>query len=156
MTVYLLHFDTPYRHARHYLGSTDDLAARLRAHQSGNGARLMEVVGEAGITWRLARTWEGGREVERRLKRQHNGPRLCPICQEGDGQMKAQEAREWLERMGCYPTARGIEVAQDPDEQASIRESLVEDMDKLTPADLFAVSVLVGVLAWQPEPGGVK
>ncbi|MBB5085041.1 putative GIY-YIG superfamily endonuclease [Nonomuraea endophytica] len=30
-TVYLLHFAQPYRHARHYLGWTTDLQARLAA-----------------------------------------------------------------------------------------------------------------------------
>jgi predicted GIY-YIG superfamily endonuclease len=81
-TVYLIHFDTPLHHARHYLGWTTNLKARLEAHRRGNGARLMEVITEAGITWRLARTWEGGRELERHLKRQKNSPRFCPICQE--------------------------------------------------------------------------
>ncbi len=82
-TVYLIHFDKPYRHARHYLGYTNDLDARLAAHASGNGARLMEVIANAGITWQLARTWVGERSLERRLKRQKNSPRLCPICNEG-------------------------------------------------------------------------
>jgi len=40
----------------------------------------MEVITKAGISWRLARTWEGGRDLEMRLKRRHNGCRLCPIC----------------------------------------------------------------------------
>ena len=78
--VYLIHFDTPYKHARHYLGFTHDLDARLEQHRQGNGARLIEVIAEHGITWRLARTWEGERELERRLKNWHNSPRLCPIC----------------------------------------------------------------------------
>jgi len=78
--VYLIHFNVPYKHARHYLGSCDDLQARLARHKAGNGARLMEVVKNAGITWQLARTWEGGKGKERELKRQKNSPRLCPIC----------------------------------------------------------------------------
>ena len=28
----------------------------------------------------LARTWEGGRTEERKLKRRHNSPKLCPLC----------------------------------------------------------------------------
>jgi predicted GIY-YIG superfamily endonuclease len=80
MIVYLIHFDTPYKHARHYLGCTDDLDARLAAHAAGNGARLMEVIRDVGITWRLARVWDGDFDLERRLKRQHNSPRLCPVC----------------------------------------------------------------------------
>jgi len=55
--VYLLHFNTRYKHAGHYLGSTCDLAARLALHAAGRGARLLHVVQAAGITWRLARTW---------------------------------------------------------------------------------------------------
>ena len=47
--VYLLHFDTPYRHAAHYTGSTTDLAGRLRDHAEGHGARLTQVVAAAGI-----------------------------------------------------------------------------------------------------------
>lgn len=80
-TVYLLHFDRKLHHAQHYLGIADRLEDRLQAHRSGNGARLMQVITEAGITWRLARTWsDGTRELERRLKNRHNSPRLCPIC----------------------------------------------------------------------------
>lgn len=80
-TVYLLHFDQPLAHARHYLGYTSrSLKARLAEHESGNGARLMEVISQAGITWRLVRTWKGDRKLERQLKNRHEGPRLCPLC----------------------------------------------------------------------------
>lgn len=78
--VYLIHFNEPLAHAQHYMGWTTNLKARLAAHAKGNGARLMEVISQKGITWRLARTWRGGRDLERRLKAQHHGPRLCPIC----------------------------------------------------------------------------
>ena len=80
MTVYLLHFEEKLAHAQHYLGSTDDLEARLACHRKGNGARLMQVITEQGIAWRLARTWPGGRRQERALKRYKASPRLCPIC----------------------------------------------------------------------------
>ncbi len=80
-TVYLLHLDRPYHHARHYLGYASDLPARLKRHEAGNGARLLQVVKAAGTSWTLARTWPGGRDVERKLKRQKNSPRFCPICQ---------------------------------------------------------------------------
>jgi predicted GIY-YIG superfamily endonuclease len=78
--VYLLHFAEKLHHAQHYLGSADDLEARLACHRSGNGARLMEVINEHGIPWQLARTWPGDRTLERRLKRRKEGRRLCPIC----------------------------------------------------------------------------
>jgi hypothetical protein len=57
--VYLVHFSEPYRHARHYTGWTVDLEARLAEHRAGRGARLLQVVAQAGIGWTLARTWEG-------------------------------------------------------------------------------------------------
>jgi predicted GIY-YIG superfamily endonuclease len=79
-TIYLIHLDTPYKHARHYTGWTTDLPARLQAHREGRGARLMEVITQAGITWRLARTWPGGRSRERAIKDRHEAPRLCPEC----------------------------------------------------------------------------
>jgi predicted GIY-YIG superfamily endonuclease len=77
---YLLHFSKPYKHARHYLGSAKDLYIRLQQHKAGQGARLTQVVRAAGIELYLVRTWNGDRAYERQLKRQHNSPRLCPIC----------------------------------------------------------------------------
>jgi predicted GIY-YIG superfamily endonuclease len=88
-TVYLLHFERPYKHARHYLGFAEDLERRLELHRAGRGARLMEVVVAAGIGFELVRTWEGDRTLERLLKNRHNAPaRLCPLCRadrRGDG-----------------------------------------------------------------------
>ena len=79
-TVYLLHFSQPYKHAKHYLGSAKDLETRLEQHANGSGARLMQVIREAGLGFELARVWRGGRKLERQLKRQKHSPRLCPIC----------------------------------------------------------------------------
>jgi hypothetical protein len=41
----------------------------------------MEVVGEAGIGWQLARVWPGTRSRERSLKASGGAARRCPICQ---------------------------------------------------------------------------
>jgi predicted GIY-YIG superfamily endonuclease len=79
-TVYLLHLDPPLKHARHYTGWTSDLDARMEAHRSGRGARLMEVVKEAGGSFRLVRTWPGGRALERAIKLRKEAPKLCPEC----------------------------------------------------------------------------
>lgn len=78
--VYLLHFSRRYAHAGHYSGWTTDLSARLAEHAGGRGARLLQVVRDAGITWTLARTWPGGRDRERALKRQGGAARRCPLC----------------------------------------------------------------------------
>jgi hypothetical protein len=83
---YLLHFDRPYYHARHYLGLTGCLEKRLELHRHGTSrACLMGAVHDAGIGLQLARLWpvsdyEDGHKLERSLKDRHNGPRLCPIC----------------------------------------------------------------------------
>lgn len=79
-TVYLLHFAHRYKHAGHYIGSTHSLRKRLAEHQHGRGARLLAVVHAAGIRWVLARTWDGGRQRERQLKKQGGASRFCPIC----------------------------------------------------------------------------
>lgn len=83
--VYLLHFDPPYKHARHYLGycGRADLTARIVEHTTGRGARLVEVAHNAGVVLTLARTWDGGRDLERQLKRRKDTPRLCPVCNPG-------------------------------------------------------------------------
>jgi predicted GIY-YIG superfamily endonuclease len=82
-TVYLFHFDQRYEHAGHYTGWAEDLDHRVAEHLAGRGARLIEVITQAGISFRLARTWPGvTRARERQLKRQGGASRHCPICQE--------------------------------------------------------------------------
>lgn len=79
--VYLIHFDQNLKHARHYIGFTDDLQKRLKTHRAGYGGRLMAAVIENGINWRVARTWpDATRNNERYLKNKKNAPALCPIC----------------------------------------------------------------------------
>jgi len=41
-TVYLIHFNRAYKHARHYLGYSEHLDKRLTDHLCGMGARLAE------------------------------------------------------------------------------------------------------------------
>lgn len=80
-TVYLICFDEPYGHARHYTGWSDDVGARLVAHRRGQGSRLMQVVTNAGITWRVVRVWRGrDRHYERKLKRRGSARQYCPRC----------------------------------------------------------------------------
>jgi hypothetical protein len=86
--IYLIHFDRPIGDLRnprgfasHYTGWTLDLPSRLVLHAQGRGARLMQVVGEQGIGWQLARIWTGTRTRERSLKRSGGAARRCPVCQ---------------------------------------------------------------------------
>ena len=84
--VYLIHLDTklgsshPKGGAGHYLGATINLDRRLAQHREGTGARILAAAAERGIGFDVVRTWDGGRDVERQLKRQHNPRRMCPRC----------------------------------------------------------------------------
>jgi len=89
--VYLIHFNQAYRHARHYLGFSENLDKRVTDHLCGMGSRLMEVITEAKIEWKVVRTWAGDRKLERRLKNGKNAPKLCPIC-----------SGEWAMKRGNY------------------------------------------------------
>ena len=79
-TVYLIHFNQAYKHARRYLGFTEHLDKRITDHLCGMGSRLMEVLTDARIEWKVSRTWRGDRKLERRLKNRKEAPALCPMC----------------------------------------------------------------------------
>ena len=78
--IYMLHFDQPYRHAKHYVGWTDDLFDRLDTHAKGHGARLVAVIWQAGIGFTLIRICEGTRYTERAIKNAGGAVRYCPAC----------------------------------------------------------------------------
>ncbi len=85
--VYLLHFDpglavTGNRVARHYLGFAEhDVDARVEQHLRRQGSPLVAAVLAAGGRVTLEHVWAGvDRSFERRLKRRHETPRLCPRC----------------------------------------------------------------------------
>lgn len=80
-TIYLIHFDQRFGHAGHYLGWAKNLEARVAHHRKGTGARLLQVVNQAGIDWNVVKTWQGDRHLERRLKNRGGASRLCPACQ---------------------------------------------------------------------------
>ena len=84
-TVYLVHLDgglpmDARRTAQHYIGWARNVSARLAHHRAGSGANFLRVAGERGIAFDVVRTWPGDRTLERRIKRRHEAPRLCPTC----------------------------------------------------------------------------
>lgn len=79
--VYLIHFRTPYQHARHYIGKTSDLRRRMADHLQGrSNAALMTAVWQAGIQWDVVAVWRGSKAVEKQLQAWHGGHQLCPKC----------------------------------------------------------------------------
>jgi hypothetical protein len=50
-TVYVLHFEPAYKHARHYIGWTSDtdVTARLNVHLQGRGSPLVRAAVQAGV-----------------------------------------------------------------------------------------------------------
>lgn len=63
--IYLVHFERPYKHARHYLGYTGGtLRARFERHLAlapvRRGSALMRVVIEQRIPFKVVRVWRPG------------------------------------------------------------------------------------------------
>ena len=81
--VYLIHFDQPYYHAQHYIGTTIDLERRMAQHRHGvsyGGAHLLDAVNQAGISWSVVQVWEGDRDLEYQLKAWKKARLFCPVC----------------------------------------------------------------------------
>jgi len=64
----------------HYIGWCTNLKARLLLHERGEGSRHVSVMIGKGIHFQLARTWEGDKNLERRLKKRGSACRICPMC----------------------------------------------------------------------------
>lgn len=79
-TVYLICLDTPFGHARHYIGWSRWLRRRLAHHVNGTGCWFLKKVGEAGITWTVVRTWKGATRTFERSLKGRGATRYCPRC----------------------------------------------------------------------------
>jgi hypothetical protein len=84
--IYVLHFERPYHHARHYVGFAEhDVENRVREQLTSTGRRpspLVRAVVAAGIGVVLAAVIEGTREDERKIKRGAKTSSVCPHCRE--------------------------------------------------------------------------
>jgi hypothetical protein len=79
-TVYLLHFERPYKgRSRHYLGFTRNLEQRLESHRHGTACATTKLAFDRGIGFTLARTWPGTQKLERDIKRT-GVVNCCPVC----------------------------------------------------------------------------
>lgn len=93
-TIYLLHFDSPFGHARHYTGWAKDLEARIAEHRAGRGSNLIKHVLAAGIDFVLATTLTGDRNRERQLKNRGGAAKWCPVCKAEDEMDQPADAHE--------------------------------------------------------------
>lgn len=84
--IYVIHFDKPYKHAKHYTGIAQNVEKRIEKHSKGQGSRLMQVLKENNIGFRyniIAEfpTFSEAHAEEKRLKTKVKKPqRYCPIC----------------------------------------------------------------------------
>jgi predicted GIY-YIG superfamily endonuclease len=80
-TVYLIHLESKLHHAQHYIGFALFPELRFWHHQQGTGARFLAACNEAGISYRIVRTWENAdKHFERKLKNYKKAARFCPVC----------------------------------------------------------------------------
>ena len=78
--IYMLHFDQPYKHARHYVGWTDDLLDRLDTHARGHGARLVAVIGTPGSASPWSASARAPAASNAPSRTQAEQVRYCPAC----------------------------------------------------------------------------
>jgi predicted GIY-YIG superfamily endonuclease len=83
-TVYLVHASRSLHGARHYLGFSQNVTARVKRHKAGRGAPLLGAMTQRRIGWRVVRTWRGkDGYFEQSLKRNYALSDLCPVCKRG-------------------------------------------------------------------------
>lgn len=83
MSVYILHLSPPLRHARHYIGFSDQVKKRFAHHLAGTGSRFTQVCREMGITLTLARVIPKATRTDERRMKNDSRMRLrekCPVC----------------------------------------------------------------------------
>ena len=81
MAVYVLHFDPPYKQAKHYIGYTRIGKRRIERHIAGHGSPLIRAAVAAGCTIIIAHWYrDGTRAFERQLKNKKSTPRWCDCC----------------------------------------------------------------------------
>jgi len=84
-SVYILHFNTKYKHAGHYLGIAINPLERFKQHCIGQGARLTQIVSnnKIGMQQYVISKHKGfsrTHKEEKRLKRVAHPERICPEC----------------------------------------------------------------------------
>lgn len=104
--VYIIHFEKPFHHAKHYIGMTGEgLLERFKRHKQGGGAKITSAVVKAGIKLRCLmkigefETAGEARQFEIRLKKRKESKRFCSICK--SGQSFFHRVAEGLKKDSC-------------------------------------------------------
>lgn len=97
--IYLIHFDKKLHHSQHYLGfAEDNIEARFDQHCKGNGAKILRRCNELGIEYKIVATFEGDRNMERKMKNGKNLKQYCPHCKAEYNEKKRRKQKEYRER----------------------------------------------------------
>lgn len=131
VVVYILHFDQPLHHARHYVGSTtaDRVDARMHEHAEGWGSKITARAMRLGIKVYLAKVmFVSDRSYEKTLKRKGGIAALCRFCQQQDAAFNCDAPIN--ERVGSGPLHKAplltwqqqIDVAKTAIEKGGRRE----------------------------------
>lgn len=79
--LYLLHWRDRSGRVEHYIGWTQNLEARMKAHSSASGGcPTTRRFRRTGMRGRLVRLWRGTTRGERRLQQTLTFPLDCPLC----------------------------------------------------------------------------
>ena len=162
--VYLLHFDEPFpqppvgggHQVRHYSGKSEDVPARLAVHAGGGDARLMQLLREAGGTFRLAALEYGTGDTETRMK-YCGATRRCLLCQGGPelaGDHAADPGWVYILRLE-QPGRAGSGLPGPPDTGPAVHHvGVTSDTAALLTATGRGGRAANGLLAAPPAGGG--
>ena len=80
--IYILHFSEPFKHAKHYVGSSINPRERIKLHRKGrSGVCLINAVVKEGILLKLGNLIKSdSRNYEKLIKKIKNTKRFCKFC----------------------------------------------------------------------------
>lgn len=82
--VYLIHFDSPVKGCKHYIGYAPNIQERWAKHLKGQGSQLTRLAIKNAVKMHLVRVWlRVSPTFEQAAKRKKNLKRLCFRCNFG-------------------------------------------------------------------------
>jgi len=101
--VYVIHFGSPYKHAKHYTGIAKNPKERLKEHLTGSGSRLMDAVRKTAIpvVMYVLQEFDDFHEAhlrEKQLKAWKKASQYCPMCKHATRQQYLRKLTLQLEK----------------------------------------------------------